>query len=88
MSFRIDGKVDRGKFPKRLYAPQFGHRPLSSPEGLMRVFGPIVVPAPGLLAGLVTAGRYRVRAWHPVLGMRQVEIELKSGQRQVIDFRF
>ncbi len=46
--------MDRGEFPKRFYAPELGHRSLSSSEGLMRVFGPIVEPTAGHLAGLVS----------------------------------
>ena len=48
----VNRRVDRGKFLKRLYAPELCHCPLSPPKRLMRVFGSIVQPVTGLLACL------------------------------------
>ena len=44
----VDLAVDRDEFLKRLHATEFKHRRLSSSKRLMRILGPIVVPATNL----------------------------------------
>lgn len=54
MTFDIEEVVDRGmrgsEFLQRLKASEARHQPLSSPERLVRIFGPIVKPAATFLA--------------------------------------
>ncbi len=45
--------MDGGGFLHGLYVPEFDHRPFSSSDRLVRVFGPVVEPSSGLLANLV-----------------------------------
>ena len=60
MTFQVEVVVDRGmdggEFLQRLEASEARHRPLSSPERLMGVFGPVVEPAAGFLAICDTDG--------------------------------
>lgn len=51
--------MDRSELLKGLHVPKLRHRTLSSPERLMRVFGPVVKPATALLSGSVTDHLYR-----------------------------
>ncbi len=49
-----DRGVDGGEFLQGFNVPKLRHRPLSSSERLMRVFGPVVEPATADLSGSVT----------------------------------
>ena len=46
--------MDGSELLKGLHAPELRLRPLSSPERLMRTFGPVVEPATALPSGSVT----------------------------------
>lgn len=50
MAIVVEMIVDRGmgvgKFLQGLYIPELRHRALSSPEWLMKIFGPVTEPAP------------------------------------------
>ena len=46
--------MDGSELLKGLHVPKLRHRPLSSSERLMRVFGPVVELATALLSGSVT----------------------------------
>ncbi len=50
----MDRGVDGGEFLQGFNVPKLRHRPLSSSERLMRVFGPVVEPAAALVNGSVT----------------------------------
>ena len=45
----VDRGVGGGEYLKCLHVPEFSHRPFTSSKRLMRVFRPIVAPAPALL---------------------------------------
>ena len=55
----MDRGVDGGEFLQGFNVPELRHRPLSSSERLMRVFGPIVEPATALLGDSVTDHLHR-----------------------------
>ena len=46
--------MDGSELLKGLHVPELRHRPLSSSEWLMRVFGLVVEPATALLSGSIT----------------------------------
>ena len=46
--------MDGSELLKGLHVPELRHRPLSSPQRLMRIFGPVVEPATALLSGSIT----------------------------------
>src|SRR5665213_1071519 len=46
----VDLRVNRGEFLECFHPPKSEHSPLSSPERLVRILGPVVQPAPALLA--------------------------------------
>ncbi len=50
----VDRGVNGGELLQGLDVPEFRHRPLSSSERLMRVFGPVVEPATAHLNGSIT----------------------------------
>jgi len=54
VAFLVEVVVDKGmyggEFLERFRTPEPGHRSLSPPEGLVRVFCPVVQPTPGFLA--------------------------------------
>jgi hypothetical protein len=50
----MNGSVDRSEFLQRLNVPEFRHRPFPSPERLVGIFRPIVVPSTTVLFGRIT----------------------------------
>ena len=55
----VERGMDGGKLLEDLRVLERRHRPLSSSERLMRVFGPVVEPATADLSGSVTDRRHR-----------------------------
>ena len=51
--------MDGGEFLQGLYVPELGHCRFPSSERLVRVLGPVVEPAPGLLATLIADHLHR-----------------------------
>jgi len=45
----VDGRLDSGEFLSAFCSPEFRHRPLASPQGLVRIFSSFVQPTPSLL---------------------------------------
>jgi len=50
----VDGRVDRDEFLQTSHLPEPQHGAFSSPEGEMRVFGPVVCPPRGFLSIFVS----------------------------------